>query len=107
MELFQELRDKSRQLDELYAASEKLLEDYANAEVDYKRAVARTTLKLKDEGYGVGMIKELCGGEEEVVKANYNRIMTEGRLKINQEGINILKIAVKQLGAQIDREWSK
>lgn len=105
MELYEELQAKTRQLD----ASIKMLRtsgtEYAQAEKDYKILLRQECLKLRDEGMAIGMIDKTCYGIKAVADARFKRDVTEVVYKANLEAINSLKLQLRLLDAQIQREW--
>lgn len=105
MELYQELKQKTKQLD----ASIKMLRqsgtEYAKAERDYKVLLRQECLKLRDAGEAVGMIDKTCYGIPAVAAARMQRDIAEAVYKANIEAIHSLKLQMRLLDAQISREW--
>lgn len=106
MDLWHELEAKLRQLGE---AVKRLLQtgtDWANAECEYKIALAQESLKLKDEGMPSTLINLVVYGQHDVAMARCKRDIAEVTYKVNQELINQCKIEAKILESQLSREWS-
>jgi hypothetical protein len=105
-DLYQELQHKTTQLD----ASVKLLRkngsEYAKAERDYKILLRTECLKLRDAGMPVGMIELTCRGIPAVAAARFQRDMCEAVYKANQEAINAIKLEMRLIENQMQREWS-
>lgn len=107
MELYQELQAKTKQLE----TSIKLLRQngtaYAEAEKDYKILLRQECLKLRDEGMAIGMIDKTCYGIPSVAEARFNRDVAETIYKANQEAINSIKLQLRLIEGQINREWGQ
>lgn len=107
MELYQELQAKTIQLEK----SIKLLRQngtaYAEAERDYKILLRQECLKLRDEGMAIGMIDKTCYGIPSVAEARFNRDVAETIYKANQEAINSIKLQLRLIEGQINREWGQ
>lgn len=106
MELYEELDQLTRQLDISIKSLRKTGAEYASAERDYKVLLRQECLRLRDEGMAVGMITLTCYGIPEVAEARFKRDCKESIYRANQEAINSLKLRMRLIGAQIDREWS-
>ena len=105
MELYEELQAKTKQLD----ASIKLLRQngtaFAQAEKDYKVLLRQECLKMRDEGMAIGMIDKTCYGIPSVAEARFRRDVAEAVYKANQEAINSLKLQMRLIESQLQREW--
>lgn len=105
MELFLELQQKQKQLD----ASIKQLRvsgtAYAEAERDYKVLLRQECLKLRDGGMAIGMIDKTCYGIPSVAEARFKRDVAETVYKANLEAINSIKLQLRLIESQIQREW--
>lgn len=80
-------------------------QDAARAERNYKVLLAQESLKLHGEGMPVGLIDKVIYGVESVADARMERDIAEARYKACQEAINSLKIQLRMIDNQIDREW--
>lgn len=107
MELYQELQQKTAQLDFSVKQLRQNGESYAKAERDYKVLLRQECLKLRDEGMAIGMIDKTCYGIPSVAEARFRRDVAEAIYKANQEAINSIKLQLRLLDAQISREWGK
>ena len=105
MELYQELQAKTIQLEK----SIKLLRQngtaYAEAERDYKILLRQECLKLRDEGMAIGMINMTAYGIPSVAEARFKRDVAEATYFANKEAINSLKLQLRLIENQIQREW--
>lgn len=104
-DLFKELRMKSSQLDNCIKQLRVSGQAYASAERDYKVLLRQECLKLRDAGTAIGMIDKICYGIPSVAEARFKRDVAETTYKANLEVINSLKLQLRLLDAQINREW--
>ena len=70
--------------------------EYAEAERDYKILLRTECMKARDEGMPIGLIDKTCYGIPDVAEAVY---------KANQEAINSIKLQIRILNDQLEREW--
>ena len=78
---------------------------YAQAEKDYKILLRTECLKLRDEGMAIGMIDKTCYGIPSVAEARFKRDCAKTVYLANQEAINSIKLQIRILESQINREW--
>lgn len=105
-DLLQELNSKTRQLDYSVKALRKSGTDYAQAERDYKVLLRQECLKLRDEGMAIGMIDKTCYGIPVVAEARFKRDIAEAVYKANMEAINSIKLQMRIIEGQLNREWN-
>lgn len=105
MELYQELQQKTQQLDVSIKALRKTGTEYAQAERAYKVKLREECLKLRDQGMAVGMIDKTCYGIPSVAELRFKRDIAEVVYKANLEAINSYKLQMRLIEAQISREW--
>jgi len=106
IDLIQELQQKMDELNVSLRHLRKTGTAYAQAERDYKILLRQECLKLKDEGMAIGMIDKTCYGIPSVAEARFRRDVAEVTFKANQEAINTIKLQIRILGEQIQREWT-
>lgn len=104
-DLVQELQDKIIELNDLINEAQELGADAAKTERDYKILLRVECLKLREEGMAIGMIDKTCYGIESVAEARYKRDCAAALYKSNQEAINSIKLQIRILDSQIQREW--
>ena len=104
-DLYQELQEKTRQLDISVKQLRKSGESYAAAERDYKVLLRTECLKLRDAGVAVGMIDKICYGIPSVAEKRFSRDVAEAVYKANLESINSIKLQMRLIEAQLNREW--
>lgn len=78
---------------------------YAEAEREYKILLRVECLKLRDGGMAIGMIDKVCYGIQSVADARYKRDVAETIYKANLEAINSIKLQMRLLESQIQREY--
>ncbi len=106
MELYEELMNKNKQLEMSVKSLRQNGTAYAQAEKDYKILLRQECLKLREaEGMAVGMIPLICYGVPEVAEARFKRDASEVIYKANQEAINMLKLEIRIIENQLQREW--
>ena len=104
-DLYEELQTKTRQLDASIRQLRKNGTECAEAERDYKVLLRTESLRLKEEGMAVGMIDKVCYGIPAVAEARFRRDVAEVVYTANQEAINALKLQMRLIESQIQREW--
>ena len=104
-DLYLELRQKEKQLDASVKQLRRSGTSYAQAEKDYKVLLRQECLKLRDDGVAIGMIDKTCYGIPSVAEARFKRDVAEAVYKANQEAINSIKLQIRILSEQINREW--
>lgn len=106
MDLYNEL---TRLTNDLNVSIKKLREtgtDYAKAERDYKVLLRQECLRLRDEGMAIGMIDKTCYGIPSVAEARFKRDVKEAIYNANQEAINSIKLQMRIVEGQLNREWN-
>lgn len=79
----------------------------AEKERDYKILVNTTALKLRADGMAVTLIELIIYGNKDVAKARMERDVAETIYQTNLEHINVTKLKLRLLEAQVEREWGK
>lgn len=105
MDLVNQLNQKCIDLDNKVAHSAFLGKKLADAENEYKIALAQESLKLKEDKMPVTLIDKVCYGIEKVAALRKERDYAEAIYKANLESINSIKLQIRILQAQIDKEW--
>lgn len=106
MDLLNELQAKIKQLELSVKELRTSGTNYAKAERDYKILLRTECLKLRDEGMAIGMIDKTCYGLPTVAEARYMRDVAKTVYEANQDAINSLKLQIRVIEAQINREWN-
>lgn len=105
MEESQKLEELNNLLTSALSEYKKRGYDYAKAYRDYRVKVAQKLLELKAEGMPVTISYDIARGNEEVAKAKEQEIITECLYKSCQEAINVYKLKIKILQAQINNDY--
>jgi hypothetical protein len=105
-DLFNTLQAKSKELDVSVKQLRKSGYDYAQAYTNYRIAVAEETIKLRDKKTPVTITSDLVRGMPSVAKLKAEEIIKEAIYKANQESIQAIKLQIRLLDAQLEREWS-
>lgn len=106
MDLYNDLQAK---LDQLSASLKKLRQtgsEYAKTERDYKILLRQEVLKLRNEGEAIGVIQLTCYGIPSVAEARFKRDVSEAIYRANQEAINTLKLEIRLIESQLQREYT-
>lgn len=106
MNLFNEMQ---KLLNDLNISIKKLREtgtDFAEAERDYKITLRQEALKLRAEkGMPVTLIQQVVYGIPEVADKRFKRDVKEAIYQANQEAINSIKLQIRVIEGQLNREW--
>lgn len=106
MDLYNQLNQRLNELDISIKSLRNTGSEYAKAERDYKVLLRQECLKMRDDGMAIGMITMTCYGIPSVAEARFKRDIAESIYKANQEAINSIKLQIRILESQIEREWS-
>lgn len=82
-------------------------EDKAQAEQRYKIALAKEALKLRDDKLPATLINLVVYGSGEVPNLRLQRDIKETIYQANQDAINSLKLQIRVIENQIEREWNQ
>lgn len=104
-DLISEIGQKSKLLDTAIKELGKRGRAYAQAEQDYRVAMARKILEEREKGTPVTIISDLCRGNPEIAKLRFDRDCAEVVYKSAMEAINAMKLQIRVLDAQVEREW--
>lgn len=105
IDLINELDARQKQLDIAVKTLRKSGEEYASAYRDYRVALAKELLKLKDDGFAITLAGDIARGKPEIARLKFEEISKEAIYKANQESILALKLQIKLLDNQISREY--
>ena len=78
---------------------------YAQAEQDYRIALASKILEEREKGTPVTIISDVCRGNRAIAKLKFERDIAETVYKSALEACNVYKLQIKVLESQIDREY--
>lgn len=106
MDLQIELTEKIKQLEISIKELRNSGTSYATAERDYKIKLREECLKLRDSGMAITLIDKTCYGIPSVAEARFKRDVAEAVYKANLEAINSIKLQLRIIENQIQREWT-
>lgn len=104
-ELINQLNDLSVKLRESVSYMRRAGENYARAQNAYKTAINQEYLKLRADGMPVTMISQIVHGQPDVAPKLLERDISEALYKTAQENIQAIKLQMRILENQIDREF--
>ena len=105
MDLMNELQQKIKELEISIKQLRTSGTNYAQAERDYKVLLRQEVLKMRDEGQAIGVITLTCYGIPSVAEARFKRDIAETIYKANLEAISTIKLQIRVLENQINREF--
>lgn len=106
-DLFNELQDKLRLLEVALGELGKRGRDYAGAEQDYRIALAEKMLTERANGQPATILGDICRGDKQIALMKFKRDCADVSYKAALEAINVYKVGIKSLEAQLDREWNR
>ena len=105
-DLYNELNQKIKELNISIQSLRKTGSEFAEAEKDYKIKLREEALKLRAEkGMPVTLIQQVVYGVPEVAQKRYMRDVKEAVYQANQEAINSIKLQIRVIENQLNREW--
>lgn len=105
MDLLEELNKIRDLLNKALSEYKKRGIEYANAYKNYRVAVAKELLRLKDEGVAATIAYDVARGKEDIAELKRQEIITECVYKSCQEAINSYKLQLKIVQEQINKEY--
>jgi hypothetical protein len=106
MDLLNELEYKRKQLEYSVVELKNTGKKYASAYTEYRKELAKELLRLKSDGMPVTIAYDIARGNELVAKLKFDEISSEALYKANLESINVLKLEIKIIQEQINKEFS-
>lgn len=104
-DLVDKIQVMSAQLDQALRTLRSNGNALAEAERIYKEAVSKEALRLKDEGMAVTMMDKVIYGLPSISTFRYQRDCAKVLYDANQEAINVRKLQIRLVEAQLSREW--
>ena len=103
-DLINEIGQKSRMLDAAIRELGTRGRAYAQAEHDYRIALAEKTLLERDKGTPVTICSDVCRGDRKIAKLRFERDVAEAVYKSALEAIQSIKLQIRILDNQVVRE---
>ena len=106
MDLYEEISKLMQELTASIKALRKNGEKLAEAERDYKIVLRQEALKLRaGDNMPVTLINNVIYGIDEVAEKRFKRDVEQANYDANKEHINVTKLKLRLLEAQLSREW--
>ena len=105
MDLYNEIQIKIRELQEAISTLALKGKLYAEAYKRYRVLLAQELVTLKANGMPVTIAYDIARGKEEVAEAKFQELTTEAIYKANLENVQAIKLQIKILQNQYDKEW--
>lgn len=106
-DLWTEINQKRTELSTAVSIVRKTSQAKAKAEREYQVAKRVEVMKLRDQGMPIGQIDLIVRGIPEIAELREKRDIAIGNYEASREYVNVLKIEIRLLDAQISREWSQ
>lgn len=107
MDLWNEIEEKTKLLDKAIKDLARNGYDLAEKERAYKIAVNKKALELRANDTPVTLINQVIYGYEDIAKLRFERDTAEVKYNANQEYINTIKLQIRILESQLNREYSR
>ena len=104
-DLVNEIAQKVSLLDAAISQLGKRGRAYAQAEMNYKVALARKILEERERGTPVTIISDVCRGNPDIARMRFERDCAEVVYKSAMEAINSYKLQIRMMDSQLSREW--
>ena len=105
-DLFNQIQELTLKLNQSIKLLAKYGNDLAETERDYKISLRQEALKLRAEkGMPVTLIQQVVYGVPEVADKRFKRDVAEAMYQTAQENINSIKLQIRILESQLNREW--
>jgi len=106
MDLFNDLQALTNRLNQSIKLLAKYGREFAETERDYKITLRQEALKLRTEkDMPVTLINQVVYGVPEVANKRYKRDVAEAMYQTAQENINSIKLQIRVIEGQLNREW--
>ena len=107
MDLFNDIQDLILRLTKSINILAKYGKEFSEAERDYKITLRQEALKLRnDENMAVRLINQIIYGVPEVANKRFKRDVAQAMYDTSKENVNVLKLQLRVLEGQMQREWS-
>ena len=106
MDLFNDIQALTRELTQAIKLLEQYGKNLAESEMNYKITLRQEALKLRSEKeMPVTLIQQVVYGIPEVANKRFKRDVAEAMYQTAQENINSIKLQIRVLESQLQREW--
>lgn len=80
--------------------------EFAEAEEKYRAALATKILELRADNMPVTITPDVARGTQHIASLKMDRDCKEALYKASLESVNVYKLQIKVLEAQMQREWN-
>lgn len=106
-DLVLEIQERSKQLDVALSVLKRRGSEYADAERNYRIAIAQKILLERDKGTPVTIMSDICRGSREIADLRFKRDVAEVMYKSALEAVQVIKINMRVIDNQINREYGR
>ena len=106
MDLINELMNLTKELDIQVKNLANTGKEYAEAYTKYRVKLAKELVKVRNDGTPVTLCSDLARGKIDVARAKFQEISKEAIYKANLESINAIKLRIKVITNQLDKEYT-
>lgn len=78
----------------------------AENEAEYRKRLRVAILEERDKGTPVTIISDVCRGRDDIAELKRLRDCSEAIYKASQEAVNVLKLRIRVVNEEINREWN-
>lgn len=105
MELWLQIEEKNKMLEKAINELAQNGYDLAEKERNYKMALNKKALELRANEMPVTLINQVIYGYENIASLRFERDTAQVKYNSNQEYINIIKLQIRILESQLNREY--
>lgn len=106
MDLIFEIQAKMQALDVALKSLRKTGAEFAQAEREYKEAVSKKVLELRAQEMAATVIQLVIYGMADISTLRFKRDIAKTTYEANKEAINVLKLELRILQSQYEKEWT-
>ena len=103
---YQDLEDVQAELFAEVGKMEQAGVQLARNEAEYRKELAKEMLRRRADGMAVSMLSDVCRGDARIAGLKLQRDCSDAIYSASKERINVLKLRLRILQAQMKREWS-
>lgn len=107
MDLYEKIQQKVNELDKSVKQLRQSGTDKAETEKNYKISLTQEALKMKDSKNPVTFISLIIHGVRHIAELRFKRDVADAIYQANLESINSIKLQLRILEGQLDREWGQ
>lgn len=107
MDLWQMIEEKQESLDKAIKQLANNGYDLSTKERNYKIALNKKALELRNQDMPVTLINQVIYGYEEIANLRFERDNAQVKYNANLEYINTIKLNIRILESQLSREYGR